>query len=155
MKQVKIVPMAAEHLDRLEQLERMCFSRPWSKKMLAEELDNQCAAFLVAVEPETEKAVGYAGLLVVADEGYITNVAVDPSCRRQGVAAQLLQVFDNFAKGNHLAFLTLEVRPSNAAVIALYEGFGFREVGRRRNYYDLPKEDALILTKYYTEEAAQ
>ena len=126
MKQVKIVPMAAEHLDRLEQLERMCFSRPWSKKMLAEELDNQCAAFLVAVEPETEKAVG-----------------------------QLLQVFDNFAKGNHLAFLTLEVRPSNAAAIALYEGFGFREVGRRRNYYDLPKEDALILTKYYTEEAAQ
>lgn len=155
MKQVKIVPMAAEHLDRLEQLERMCFSRPWSKKMLAEELDNQCAAFLVAVEPETEKAVGYAGLLVVADEGYITNVAVDPSCRRQGVAAQLLQVFDNFAKGNHLAFLTLEVRPSNAAAIALYEGFGFREVGRRRNYYDLPKEDALILTKYYTEEAAR
>lgn len=155
MKQVKIVPMAAEHLDRLEQLERMCFSRPWSKKMLAEELDNQCAAFLVAVEPETEKAVGYAGLLVVADEGYITNVVVDPSCRRQGVAAQLLQVFDNFAKGNHLAFLTLEVRPSNAAAIALYEGFGFREVGRRRNYYDLPKEDALILTKYYTEEAAQ
>ena len=153
MKQVKIVPMAAEHLDRLEQLERMCFSRPWSKKMLAEELDNQCAAFLVAVEPETEKAVGYAGLLVVADEGYITNVAVDPSCRRQGVAAQLLQVFDNFAKGNHLAFLTLEVRPSNAAAIALYEGFGFREVGRRRNYYDLPKEDALILTKYYAEEA--
>ena len=153
MKQVKIVPMAAEHLDRLEQLERMCFSRPWSKKMLAEELDNQCAAFLVAVEPETEKAVGYAGLLVVADEGYITNVAVDPSCRRQGVAAQLLQVFDNFAKGNHLAFLTLEVRSSNAAAIALYEGFGFREVGRRRNYYDLPKEDALILTKYYTEEA--
>lgn len=155
MKQVKIVPMAAEHLDRLEQLERMCFSRPWSKKMLAEELDNQCAAFLVAVEPETEKAVGYAGLLMVADEGYITNVAVDPSCRRQGVAAQLLQVFDNFAKGNHLAFLTLEVRPSNAAAIALYEGFGFREVGRRRNYYDLPKEDALILTKYYTEEAAR
>ena len=155
MKQVKIVPMAAEHLDRLEQLERMCFSRPWSKKMLAEELDNQCAAFLVAVEPETEKAVGYAGLLVVADEGYITNVAVDPSCRRQGVAAQLLQVFDNFAKGNHLAFLTLEVRPSNAAAIALYEDFGFREVGRRRNYYDLPKEDALILTRRFDEEAAQ
>ena len=66
-----------------------------------------------------------------------------------------LQVFDNFARGNRLAFLTLEVRPSNTAAIALYQGFGFREVGRRRNYYDLPKEDALILTKYYTEEAAQ
>ena len=133
MKQVKIVPMAAEHLDRLEQLERMCFSRPWSKKMLAEELDNQCAAFLVAVEPETEKAVGYAGLLVVADEGYITNVAVDPSCRRQGVAAQLLQVFDNFAKGNHLAFLTLEVRPSAKELISeagFDEKYGARPLKR-------------------------
>ena len=133
MKQVKIVPMAAEHLDRLEQLERMCFSRPWSKKMLAEELDNQCAAFLVAVEPEMEKAVGYAGLLVVADEGYITNVAVDPSCRRQGVAAQLLQVFDNFAKGNHLAFLTLEVRPSAKELISeagFDEKYGARPLKR-------------------------
>ena len=154
MKQVKIVPMAAEHLDRLEQLERMCFSRPWSKKMLAEELDNQCAAFLVAVEPETEQPVGYAGLLVVADEGYITNVAVFPEYRRQGVAAKLIAVFENFARGNKLAFLTLEVRPSNAAAIALYEGFGFRQAGRRKNYYDLPKEDALILTKTYGEAEA-
>lgn len=154
MKQVKIVPMAAEHLDRLEQLERMCFSRPWSKKMLAEELDNQCAAFLVAVEPETEQPVGYAGLLVVADEGYITNVAVFPEYRRRGVAAQLLSVFENFARGSHLAFLTLEVRPSNTAAIALYESFGFRQAGRRKNYYDLPKEDALILTKTYGEAEA-
>ena len=150
---IKIVPMNADHLEELEKLERLCFSRPWSRKMLAEELENQCAAFLVAQDGDTGKVVGYAGLLVVADEGYITNVAVDPACRRQGVANQLLQVFDSFARGNHLAFLTLEVRPSNAAAIALYRGFGFREAGRRRNYYDLPKEDALILTKYYTEEA--
>ena len=59
----------------------------------------------------------------------------------------------NFARGNDLAFLTLEVRPSNTAAIALYEGFGFEEVGRRKNYYDLPKEDALILTRYFKEEA--
>ena len=153
MNNINIVPMTADHLDALEQLERTCFSRPWSRKMLAEELDNECAAFLVAEDAVTGEAVGYAGLLVAADEGYITNVAVDPSRRRQGVAAQLLQVFDDFAKGSRLAFLTLEVRPSNAAAIALYRGFGFREAGRRRNYYDLPKEDALILTKYYTEEA--
>ena len=155
MNNINIVPMTADHLDALEQLERTCFSRPWSRKMLAEELDNECAAFLVAEDAATGEAVGYAGLLVAADEGYITNVAVDPSRRRQGVAAQLLRVFDDFARANHLAFLTLEVRPSNAAAIALYEGFGFAEAGRRRNYYDLPKEDALILTKYYTEEAAQ
>ena len=152
---VRIVPMKTEHLDAVAELERSCFTVPWSRNALAEELDNQCAAFLVAVEPETEKVIGYAGLLVAADEGYITNVAVDPSRRRQGVAQQLLQVFDSFARGSRLAFLTLEVRPSNAAAVALYEGFGFRQVGRRRNYYDLPKEDALILTKYYTEEAAQ
>lgn len=152
MKKIKIVPMAPEHLDALAALERVCFSRPWSRQMLADELDNQCAAFLTALEPDTDRVIGYAGLLVAADEGYITNVAVEPSRRRQGVAAQLLQVFDSFARANKLAFLTLEVRPSNEAAIALYRSFGFEEVGRRRNYYDLPKEDALILTKYYGEE---
>ena len=122
--------------------------------MLAEELENQCAAFLVAQDGDTGKVVGYAGLLVVADEGYITNVAVFPEYRRRGVAAQLLSVFENFARGSHLAFLTLEVRPSNTAAIALYESFGFQQAGRRKNYYDLPKEDALILTKTYGEAEA-
>ena len=146
---IQIVPMNADHLEELEKLERICFSRPWSRKMLAEELENQCAAFLVAQDSITQQVMGYAGLLVMADEGYITNVAVFPEFRRQGVAAKLIAVFENFARGNKLAFLTLEVRPSNTAAIALYKGFGFEEVGRRKNYYDLPKEDALILTKTY------
>ena len=153
---VKIVPMTADHLEELEKLERICFSRPWSRKMLAEELENQCAAFLVAEDSVSGRVLGYAGLMVVADEGYITNVAVFPEYRRQGIAAQILQVFVQFAEANRLAFLTLEVRPSNAAAIALYQGFGFEEVGRRKNYYGLPKEDALILTKYFeTGEAEQ
>ena len=153
---VNIVPMTADHLGELERLEKICFSRPWSRKMLAEELDNECAAFLVAEDPVMKEVVGYAGLLVMADEGYITNVAVFPEYRRRGVAGQIIAVFDNCARGNRLAFLTLEVRPSNAAAIALYRSFGFEEVGRRKNYYDLPKEDALILTKEYTyEEDAQ
>ncbi|MCI5832292.1 MAG: ribosomal protein S18-alanine N-acetyltransferase [Clostridiales bacterium] len=153
---VKIVPMTADHLEELEKLERICFSRPWSRKMLAEELENQCAAFLVAEDSVSGRVLGYAGLMVVADEGYITNVAVFPEYRRQGIAAQILQVFVQFAEANRLAFLTLEVRPSNAAAIALYQDFGFEEVGRRKNYYDLPKEDALILTKYFeTGEAEQ
>ena len=151
---VQIVPMNADHLEELEKLEKICFSRPWSRKMLAEELENQCAAFLVAQDSITGQVMGYAGLLVMADEGYITNVAVFPEYRRQGVAAKLISVFENFARGNKLAFLTLEVRPSNAAAIALYEGFGFREAGRRKDYYDLPKEDALILTKTYGEAEA-
>ena len=144
--EIKVVPMTADHLEELEKLERICFSRPWSRKMLAEELENECAAFLVAEDAATGQVVGYAGLLVVADEGYITNVAVFPAYRRRGIATQLIQVFINFAKGNRLAFLTLEVRPGNAAAIALYQGFGFKEAGRRKNYYDLPKEDALLMT---------
>ena len=151
-KQIRIVPMNADHLDELERLERICFSRPWSKRMLGEELENQCAAFLVA-EDEKGKVLGYAGLLVMMDEGYITNVAVFPEYRRHGVAAKIIQVYMNFAKANDLAFLTLEVRPSNAPAIALYQRFGFEEVGRRKNYYDLPREDALILTRYFKEDA--
>ena len=146
---VRIVPMTADHLDDIARLEQICFSRPWSRRMLAEELENQCAAFLVALEPGTDKVIGYAGLLVMADEGYITNVAVFPEYRRRGVAEQIIQVFCDFAQGNHLAFLTLEVRPSNAPAISLYNSFGFEEVGRRKNYYDLPREDALILTRYF------
>ena len=150
-KQIRIVPMNADHLDELERLERICFSRPWSRRMLGEELENQCAAFLVA-EDEQGTVLGYAGLLVMMDEGYITNVAVFPEYRRLGVAAKIIDVYMNFAKANDLAFLTLEVRPGNAAAIALYQRFGFEEVGRRKNYYDLPKEDALILTRYFREE---
>lgn len=152
-RQIRIVPMTADHLDELERLERICFSRPWSKRMLAEELDNACAAFLVAEDGETGAVLGYAGLLAMMDEGYITNVAVFPEYRRCGIAAKIIEVFMNFARGNQLSFLTLEVRPSNEAAIALYQSFGFEEVGRRRNYYDLPKEDALILTRYFNEEA--
>lgn len=150
---IRIVPMSADHLEEIERLERICFSRPWNRRMLAEELENQCAAFLVAVDGDTGAVMGYAGLLVMMDEGYITNVAVFPEYRRCGVAAKIMEVYLNFAEANQLAFLTLEVRPTNGAAIALYQRFGFEEVGRRKNYYDLPKEDALILTRYFDKEA--
>lgn len=145
---VRIVPMTADHLDEVAELERICFSTPWSRNMLAEELDNALSAFLVALD-ESGKVVGYAGLQVVLDEGYITNVAVRPECRRQGIAGKLLQVFLDFAQGNHLAFLTLEVLASNYDAIALYGSRGFRSVGRRKNYYEHPKEDAIIMTKEF------
>ena len=108
------------------------------------------AAFLVALDDEDHVA-GYAGLLVVLDEGYITNVAVRPECRRNGIAQKLLQVFLDFAQAHKLAFLTLEVRASNYGAIALYGSRGFRSVGRRKNYYEHPKEDAIIMTKEFTD----
>ena len=148
---VRIVPMTADHLDEVAELERVCFPDPWSRNMLKEELENDLAAFLVALDGQGAVA-GYAGLQVVLDEGYILNVAVRPDCRRQGVAGQLLQVFLNFAKGNQLSFLTLEVRASNYAAIALYGSRGFRGVGRRKNYYEHPREDAVIMTLDLTGE---
>ena len=146
---VRIVPMTAEHLDEVAELERLCFSTPWSRNMLAEELDNALSAMLVALD-EAGHVAGYAGLQVILDEGYITNVAVRPDCRRQGVAGQILQVFLDFAQAQGLAFLTLEVRASNQAAILLYGSRGFRGMGRRKNYYEHPREDAIIMTKEFT-----
>ena len=150
---VRIVPMTGDHLDEAAELERICFTTPWSRNMLAEELKNALSAFLVALDGDGNVA-GYAGVQVILDEGYITNVAVRPDCRRQGVAGKLLQVFLDFARGNHLAFLTLEVRVSNAPAIALYESRGFQITGRRKNYYEHPREDAIIMTKEFEDETA-
>ncbi len=154
-KDVRIVPMTYDHLDEVAALERVCFSSPWSRNMLAEELDNALSAYLVALDREDGSVVGYAGLMVTGgDEGYITNVAVRPESRRGGVASALLDVFIDFAKGNNLAFLTLEVRASNYGAIALYGSRGFRGVGRRPNYYEHPKEDAVIMTRTFGEDHA-
>ena len=138
---VRIVPMTADHLDEVAELERICFTTPWSRNMLAEELDNYLSAFLVALD-DNDKVAGYAGLQAVLDEGYITNVAVRPD-------------FLDFAKGNHLAFLSLEVRASNYDAIALYGSRGFRSVGRRKNYYEHPREDAIIMTKEFEHHGAE
>jgi len=145
---VTVVPMTAEHLDQAVELERLCFNAPWSRAMLAEELENDCSALLAAVD-DGGRLVGYAGLQVVLDEGYIMNVAVRSDCRRNGIAEKLLRVFLDFAQAHALAFLTLEVRASNQPAILLYSKLGFRGAGRRRNYYEHPREDAIIMTREF------
>ena len=140
----RLATMTAEWIPGIAALERQCFSHPWTEEMLREELFNDSACFLAAVT-EQDEVVGYAGLHCILDEGYIANVAVDPRYRRQGVAGELLGAFLRFGQAN-LAFLTLEVRASNEAAIALYRKYGFQEVGRRKQYYDAPREDAIIMT---------
>ena len=142
---VRIVPMTGDHLDEVAELERICFTTPWSRNMLVEELQNDCAAFLVALDDEDHVA-GYAGLLVVLDEGYITNVAVSPDCRRQSVGRALIGALVSCAEAQGLAFVTLEARASNMPAIALYENAGFQKVGVRKNFYTAPAEDALLMT---------
>ena len=140
-----IVPMDRSHVGQIAELERECFSAPLSEAMLTEALFDAQASFIVA-ESEDGGLLGYAGLHVVLDEGYIDNIAVDPNARRHGVADELLDVFCRFGAAN-LAFLTLEVRASNEPAIALYRKHGFEEVGRRKDYYTKPKEDAVIMTR--------
>lgn len=139
-----IVPMDRSHISQIAALERACFSQPWSENALTEELYNPQASFIVAEDGEGG-VLGYAGLQVVLDGGYIANVAVEYAARRHGVADAMLDVFCRFGQ-EHLSFLTLEVRQSNAAAIALYHKHGFREAGRRKNFYTHPKEDAVIMT---------
>ena len=139
-----LTPMTAEHIPQIAALERACFSHPWSEEMLTGELWNEAAVVVVA-QGEDGTVLGYAGLQTVLDEGYINHVAGAEPFRRQGVADALIDAFVCFGQAK-LAFLTLEVRASNAPAIALYEKHGFAQVGRRKNYYDHPQEDAILMT---------
>lgn len=143
-----IVPMDRSHLRQIAELEQMCFTQPWSEAALEEELYNPQASFIVAEDGEGG-VLGYAGLHVVLDEGYIANIAVEEAARRHGVASELLDVYCRFGQ-EHLAFLTLEVRASNQAAIDLYLKHGFEQVGCRKNFYHDPKEDAIIMTREFT-----
>lgn len=146
--ELTIVPMRRAHLPALAAIEKACFFAPWSEAALEEELHNPHAVFLVA-EAANGVAVGYAGMQVAADEGFFANVAVSPTHRRQGVAAALMEAFIAYGKARALYRLTLEVRVSNAAAIALYEKHGFVRDGIRPGFYTAPYEDAAIYSLYF------
>ena len=146
-----IVPMDRSHIPQIAALERECFSTPWTENMLEDALFDSQASFIVA-EAEDGSILGYAGLHVIVDEGYIDNIAVEEAARRHGVASALLDVYCRFGAVN-LAFLTLEVRKSNLPAIALYEKFGFQQAGLRPGYYQRPREDAVIMTWEFHHEA--
>lgn len=145
-----IVPMTAAHVAAIAAIEHACFSRPWSEAALADELHNPAALFLVAVD-ENGAVVGYVGAHCVLDESAITNVAVDAAYRRQGVAAALISELSSRAATRGVARITLEVRVSNTAAIALYERLGFVRDGVRPRFYDRPTEDAALYSLYITE----
>ena len=140
-----IVKMNADHVSQIAELEKICFSDPWSANSIASELENTLAHWLVALEGET--VAGYIGSQTVMGETDMMNVAVHPDFRRKGIAEALVNTLvDNLKQmGSHC--LTLEVRASNTPAISLYEKLGFSEIGRRKNYYRNPREDALILRK--------
>ena len=142
---IQIIRMTVEHVPQVAELEKQCFSMPWSEKSIASELDNQLALWLVAIDGD--RVVGYIGSQTVLPETDMMNVAVHAQRRREGVAEALVDALVVELKQVGSTSLTLEVRASNAPAIGLYTKLGFVEVGRRKNYYRDPREDALILRK--------
>lgn len=142
---MRIAHMTAEHVPQVATLEKVCFSDPWSENSVASELENPLSCWLVALDGET--VAGYVGSQTVMDETDMMNIAVHPDFRRQGVARALILALIGELKKRGSRYLTLEVRASNDPARALYESLGFAHVGTRRNYYQNPKEDALILRK--------
>lgn len=132
----------------IAEIERSCFATPWTAEQVKSS-DDSTVFFLARVD---EKVVGYGGMYTVLDEGYVTNIGVLPEFRRRGIGAKIVNQLINFSKEKTLSFLSLEVRVSNMAAINLYKSFGFEEVGKRKNFYRLPNEDALIMTRYFTYE---
>ena len=142
---MEYIKMTQAHVVQVAQLEKLCFSLPWSENSVTSELRNPLSLWIVAVEGET--LAGYAGSQSVMGEADMMNLAVQPEYRRQGIGEKLVSVLITALAQQSVSSLTLEVRASNAPAISLYEKLGFVQVGRRPNYYRNPKEDALILRK--------
>lgn len=127
-------------------LEAECFSSPWSEAAILESTDNN-TAFIVF--EENGRVQGYAGLQIVLDEGYVTNIAVTKTARGRGIGQSLVESLIKLAQEKGLAFISLEVRQSNVPAISLYAKCGFKDVGKRKNFYQNPTENAVIMTKEF------
>ena len=141
---ISVSRLRASELRSVAELEALCFSEPWSEESLKLLLGKNGAGFVA--RDSDGGLVGYVGLVNVLDEGQITNVATHPDHRRKGVATALLKALVDFCAEREIRYLSLEVRVSNEGAIALYEGFGFKNMGRRRNFYRSPTEDAFVMT---------
>lgn len=145
---MEIIQMNESHIAGIVEMEKLYFSDPWSENAFLYELNNHLSLWLVAVKDG--RVVGYVGSQTVLGEADMMNLAVREEYRRQGLGQQLVDALVERLSQQGAHILLLEVRASNAPAIALYEKLGFRQVGRRPNYYFKPKEDALIMRKEWT-----
>ena len=136
--------MNQSHISAIAEIERQCFSKPWSENAIDAELENESAYFYVA--KLNGEAVGYIGMHCAADECYIANVGVLKKYRNMGVGSALVKYAADTAQRMNMSFISLEVRPSNTTAVRIYERLGFERVGLRKNFYSDPKEDGAIMT---------
>jgi len=146
---IVITDVRPEHIESIRAIEDACFSLPWTRQALERQMNAENCLFLAALD-QGGALMGYVGLMTVLDEGYISNVAVSEKYRRRGVADALITELIGRTRED-LAFLTLEVRESNLPAISLYAKHGFKPAGIRRDYYDRPRENALLMTLFFDE----
>lgn len=135
--------MKEEDIDDILDISSLSFSISWSKNSYLEELANPIARYLVA--KIDNRVVGFIGTWIVLDEAHITNIAMHPDYRKQGIGSKLLKEFLDYCKNQGCVAFTLEVRSSNKAAQALYEKYNFKQEGIRKGYYEDNKEDAIIM----------
>ena len=144
---IEYLLMNESHILPISELEKRCFSDPWSVNSITSELNNPLSLWVVAMDGDN--LAGYVGSQTVLGWADMMNLAVAPEYRRLGIGEKLVAQLVKWLRDNQTTCLTLEVRVSNSPAIALYQKMGFTEVGRRPNYYHNPKEDALILRKEF------
>lgn len=146
----RICDAVPEDLPEIEKIEKQCFSIPWTQNQLESQLRDERHEFIAAKSADGD-VMGYIGMMHVLDEGYISNVAVAQTSRRKGIADKLIAELLQRAETLELSFVTLEVRAGNTPAKALYSKHGFIPVGIRTNYYEKPREDAILMTKFLKE----
>ena len=142
--------MCREDLPEVLVIESLSFAEPWTEEMFVHELSSErIAESLVARvdEGSGKRIVGFLCAWIVSGELHINNIAVHPGYRGRGVASQLLEEMLGRAYAKDVTVGYLEVRESNEAAAALYKGYGFQPIGRRRNYYAHPREDAIVMRR--------
>ena len=135
--------MLPEDADAVAEVEKKCFSVPWSRESFWREASNENTVYLLAMNDD--EIIGYAGTWISFEEAQITNVAIAPKYRGWGYGRALMESLIGEVKKMGVTAMTLEVRPSNTVALKLYESFGFKDCGRRPGYYTNPKEDAIIM----------
>lgn len=142
--ELSVTRLTEAHLADVAELERLCFAEPWSVNALTYLLSSAALGVVCVLEG---KAIAYGGMTLAPFEGQVTNIAVHPAHRRRGYGAAIVGELIRRAREASCEQISLEVRASNRGAIALYEGLGFETVGRRKNFYRSPVEDALVMVK--------
>ncbi|KEI96732.1 30S ribosomal protein S18 [Clostridium botulinum A2B3 87] len=146
-KDIIVLPFSLEHIDGVMEIDNLSFSVPWSRNSYETELKNKFTKYIVVLNEETNKVLGFAGMWLIIDECHITNIAVHPNYRGLGIGNILMNEIIDICKEHNLTGITLEVRESNTAAKNLYYKYGFKDSGIRKGYYADNNENALLMWK--------